>query len=103
MFLSRIPTGIYMMNDNKKYLDYGLVLLYCMSMTGSAARKRKLLKEVWSDWEALTIIERKMFHLKKRYRYLVSCSYRETILHDIYNGNIFPSLNPAKIFQFIYR
>ena len=23
--------------------------------------------------------------------------------HNIYNGNIFPSLNPAKIFQFIYR
>ena len=26
-----------------------------------------------------------------------------TLYHNIYNGNIFPSLNPAKIFQFISR
>ena len=32
---------------------------------------------------------------------VLSCWYRLRL--NIYNGNIFPSLNPAKIFQFIYR
>ena len=30
-------------------------------------------------------------------------SNRPLLSDNIYNGNIFPSLNPAKIFQFIYR
>ena len=46
------------------------------------------------------------FYIKSQYnvfRVSFKMTWRCCILHNIYNGIIFPTLNPAKIFRFNFR